>query len=508
MPTSPQIFKNSVSPQIFSKPKPAPVLTPAPMSNAMSVAPIGVRAASPSANLSKPTSTLKPAEKAPLASQPIATPSVDSNYQIRPQESTEQYNARVANYNTTKNGAPQTQTAPVGANTGTQAPSYPGLMGQQILKAQQTPTFSGLVGNLANQQGSPYNQNAAAAISGLQGTAQTNPGTSGRAYEDYQRKVDEQQRLKSGIAGQYGAIESQAIPLEFQQGREQALSRQYASQLDAAQQAVNQAQQGIGYQLTGAGLQQSGLNQAGSLALTGQGQQQSALNAAAGYAQPNLGSIGQVPFSPLNQEQGSVLGSTQAGGLNAAGNLLGQFAGAQAAGAAPGQAQASNIQTTGTYGTNLAAQGGSAATQDYNTMNALYGAADTQAKTLQGILESTGINANNSTDYNKAINSLSGRLGSANYSQFSTALAELQTMYHNLLSAGGGTPSGNEAQSLALLSPTASANQINGAIYQLQTAANTKLQAQQGLANLYNSQLGAGGGSTGNGGNNDPLGIR
>lgn len=104
-----------------------------------------------------------------------------------------------------------------------------------------------------------------AAVGGLVNLGQNNPAYSGNAYDNYAQAVGAQQRLKSGIAQQYGDIESEAIPLNFQQGREQALSRQYASQLDAAQQAVNEQQTGIGLGITGQQTQQSALSSAGGL---------------------------------------------------------------------------------------------------------------------------------------------------------------------------------------------------------------------------------------------------
>lgn len=382
---------------------------------------------------------------------------------------------------------PESQKAPT-------QPTYPGTVGAQIKAKDQAaaaPTYPGLVTSLANQQNTPYNQGTQNAMNSLQNNAQTNLGTSGPAYSDYQTKVNELQGLKSGIASQEGAIESQPIPLNFQQGREQALARQYASQLDAAQQSVVQAQQGIGYQLQGGQLQQSNLTNAGNLGVAGQGQAQNALSAAAGYAQPQLGSIGQVPFNPLDQGQGAVLGSTQPGGLNAAGNLLGQFQGAQATGAAPGQAQASNIQTSGTTPTNTAAAGYSTAAQAYTNMQGINTSAEGQIKQVQDVLNSTGLNQG-VPDYNKAINTLFGRLGSTGVTQLTTAVTELQNMYSQLLSSGGTTPSGSEAQALQLLSPNSSAAQIAASIQQLQAAAQNRLTGQYGQLQTYYNNLNSG----------------
>lgn len=167
-------------------------------------------------------------------------------------------------------------------------------------------TNQGLLTSLASNtlQGSPATNTA---TTGLLNTAQTNPGTSGQAYDDYQKAVNELNTLKQQIAQQQGGIESQAIPLEFQQGREQVLNRQYASMLDAAQQKVNQAQAALGYQISGVQTQQAGYNQAGGLGNQAQGLTQQGITSALGYTQPVQVQYG----TPLvNPQTGQVLGGT------------------------------------------------------------------------------------------------------------------------------------------------------------------------------------------------------
>lgn len=91
---------------------------------------------------------------------------------------------------------------------------------------------------------------------------------------EVQAAIKRKQDLETAIAGKYADIESQAIPLEFQQGREQALSRQFASQQAAAESAVSNA-------------------------LSAQGQELTALGTAAGLAAPNTAAYGQTVFNPL-----------------------------------------------------------------------------------------------------------------------------------------------------------------------------------------------------------------
>jgi len=64
-----------------------------------------------------------------------------------------------------------------------------------------------------------------------------------------QDAITAQRNLQQRIAEQYGNIESSGIPLEFAQGREQILGRQYAAQQQAAQQAVSNALSGQGQQI-------------------------------------------------------------------------------------------------------------------------------------------------------------------------------------------------------------------------------------------------------------------
>lgn len=181
-----------------------------------------------------------------------------------------------------------------------------------IVKPKPEPTtFPGLVTNLANQGGSPYNQIATSSAQQLQGMAGTNPATSGPAFDAYTQAVENQQKLRSDIAAQYAANESNPIPLEFQQGRAQVMGRQYASQLEAGQAAVNQQQAAINQQISGAQTQQQGLIGAGNIGLTGQSTAQSALGTAAGLVSPTQLPPANVLVSPMTGEQvgGGAIGS-------------------------------------------------------------------------------------------------------------------------------------------------------------------------------------------------------
>ena len=163
----------------------------------------------------------------------------------------------------------------------------------------------------------------------------------------------------------------------------------------------------------------------------------------------------------------------------------------------------SNASTAGSTVLNTAAQGYQTTTQNYNQMTAVNSAAHTQATNLKNILDKTGINANDPTLFNKGLNTLQRNFSSTDYASFTTALAELQNMYGQLLQTGGGTPTGNEQQALNVLNANSSASAISAAIAQLEQASYAKLQAQYTQANNYLQQLngggGSGGGSTGGG---------
>lgn len=416
------------------------------------------------------------------------------------------------------------------SQTNTQTQSQPQQSGTNT-------TYPGLISSLANNSiaGSPT---AATAAQGLLNNANTNPLTSGASEQNYQQAVNDENTLKQQYAQFNAGIGSEAVPFAVRQGEQAQVQQQYLDQLDAAQQRVVQAQQGLNYGLTEQSQQQTGLNDAGNLGIAGQGQLQSGLTSAASAAQPQLGQPGQAYYNP--QTGGAVGGSTGVpAGIDpsvwaqyqqdyATGNFgaipasvsgnaqlygqlqtsapagfnyntaAGQAAGQQAEGAAAGQAAATNIETAGTAGTTGTGAALQSTEGTYNTMSAANTAAANQAQTVQQVLQSTGLNQG-VPDYNQAINSLSGKLGSTKVAALTSAITELQSAYGNLLNSGGQTPTASEAQSLALLSPNSTAAQINTAISQLQTAAYNKLLGQYSQLQTEQSALQSGaGGSTGN----------
>lgn len=452
--------------------------------------PMGQKAVTPTTNTPAPSTTLPKAQQAPLSvasPNPQTTPITSTSPNVGTQHPGDA--GFVDTSNLPKNATPATgQTTVYDAFGNPQVmQNGNGSTGQTPIKnnyenasVAQNPvptSFNGLLGAAVNQQNSPNNQAAQASIQGLQGTAQNNPATSGPAYTDYQDKIQQLKDLKSQEAAQFGSIESQPIPLEFQQGREQILARQYASQNDAAQNAVNQAQTAVGLGIQGTTAQQAGYNQAGSLALTGQGQTQGALQNAASLAQPQLGSIGQVPFSPTDQSQGQVLGS-QGGGIGAAGNLLGQFQGAQALGAAPGNAGAGVINTQ---------------TQQV----AGYQSALQQGKNLQSqlsdLISNFGLNPNDLNAANAGIQKIAQNVSSPQYKILQNYVNDIANTYAQVLTPPGGSATDtSRGIATSMLDATAKGTSIMQVMQSLDQAAQAKI---AGVSTTGGSTGNAGGGT-------------
>lgn len=394
--------------------------------------------------------------------------------------------------------------------------------------APQAPTYQGIVGNLANTalNGSQASQGA---VGSLINSAQTNPGASGQAYQNYQNDQAKYAADQLAYNNTYsGLLGQQGIPLEFSTGRAGEFQLQNSGRLQAEQQAVTNDLAGVNANISGTQTQQSGFNEAGGLANTAQSNVQSGLGAAGALAAPALGQYGQSYYNPLTgnsssgasvqpndplypvlQQYAQLYASGQQSAIPSSitGNPVLNAQVLQMAqqsnpnfnvNTAEGQASAqqSNAATTGTLGTNTAAGGYTQAITTYQNMNTANTAAESQAQQVQQILASTGLNNAASNDYTKAINQLSGRLGSSNVTALNTAVTELQNVYGQLLNSAGNTPSGSEAQALAVLNPNSSAKQITAAIQQLQAAAYNKLSAQYQQAQTYYTAT-QGGGSTG-----------
>ncbi len=411
-------------------------------------------------------------------------------------------------------------------------------------------TFSGTVNKLADtsSQGSPVAGTAAkqlvntpAGTPAAQGyTAQTAQYGAGNIPIGQQAKdiMDKAGAAYSKI-GQQGANAEAGYSTTgtspVAEGNAGVIARNTAEQEAAIQAGAQTALQGTGQELTGQNQAANAANEAAGTALTGQSNQigaqtaagnlgntaqatqQSGLNSAGVLAQPQLGSIGQVPFSPLDQGQGSILGTTQTGGVDAAGNLLGKFQGAQAAGAAPGQTQASNIQTLGTAGAQGQASNiKTAATAGVEANQAVFNKAyDTYTQlqnTVQNVdqfgslltsgmvaADGTTINPSDVKYANQKLADVRAQLSSAQQATYDTTLAALRSKVSGLLSVGGNEiPTDISSDARKILDGTLPLGSLNAVLSRIQNEGNILLKNQADVVNTAYSGIQGGGSSSSN----------
>lgn len=333
--------------------------------------------------------------------------------------------AAIAKYGNTTNSspsAPQPSTAP---STSTDTPP-------------ETSPFVKSVNSLENQGNSQYNKTAQDSATALQDLSKTNPGNSGPANDEYQSAVKDLSDLKATIAKQSGGIESQPISAQFQQGKEQALARQNASLLDAAQQKVNEKAAALGYQIQGTQTQQTGLNEAGNLGLTGQSTAQNALGTAGQLSQPNGNIINVDPITGLPVAGGSL------GNLaNVAGTVQGIQSGAAAAAAAGGNISAQNQTALGTASTGANAQSIGNFTNQINTTQKSVQTLNNLANQIVPNMGSTGFNPTSSPIGNQTFAQYFTEKNPAAKAGIVAGLGEIKNQISNVIaSATGLTPTG------------------------------------------------------------------
>lgn len=378
-----------------------------------------------------------------------------------------------------------------------------------------TPTYSGLVGSLATQQNSPNNQLATQSATSLQGLGATNQGNSGPAYDAYQAAIKSEQDLKSGIAKSYGNIESQAIPLEFQQGREQVLARQNASLIDAAQNATSEKAAALGYSIQGNQAQQGAYNLAGGIANTAQGQQQSALNQAAGYAAPQVTGYGQTAFNPLENNFGASGGGnldpqTQASQL-AQNVISGKMTYDQALSAMSYAGNAGNTflnnAITSAGGNPLQLQASGTANQGVIQTQAQtiagYQSAFQQGKNLQAqlsdLISTFGLNPADLNVANATIQKIAQNTSSPQYQMLHNYINEVANTYSQILTPPGGAPT-DTSRSIAtsMLDATAKGTSLQAVMQGLDQQAQAKIAGvsttSAGQSNFQNGQTSSSGG--------------
>ena len=376
-------------------------------------------------------------------------------------------------------------------------------------------------------------------------------GTPNQTQQDYLRKLEEQSRRGEEIARQSAAVGKKygdeisrvgklgagAVAGAKSTGTEvvgrgnaQLASESASNRISALSAAQAAELQGIGQQLTGAEQGITGLTSALQGANTQQQLGISALGTGGNLAMPSPAQYGQTVFDPLTGQytgaggsmdpammaqtlsqqvmDGTITYDQAIASLGYAPGGVGQNFLNQAitqAGGNPLQLQAqsagqqANIATQTTAGTEIARQGLAGATQQYIDMTTAAEFAGQQSFAVSDILARTGLNNVSSTDYNRALREVQQRFSDVDRTALNTALQEAQIAYTNLLSTGGGTPSGREAAAINTLNVDNSAAAINASIQELENAVARRLQAQYNALIQYNQNLGTGA-TTGGGG--------
>lgn len=277
---------------------------------------------------------------------------------------------------------------------------------------------------------------------------------SGSAVNEANQKLAD---FRQKVASKYADIEGQAIPLNFQQGREQALARQFASQENALQQAVGNALTNQGQQFQGAQAQASrGLTSSQGLLSGAQTQAQRGLSAystALGVLAPQFPSYSSQVIQP------GLLDSTtnQGGGLqDAVSNVVkkltnGQMTYQDAVSALSGYGQGGLNALQQALPSNFNVAQSNTLSGQQGSVGVNYQLADTALKNAEGIMNQLGL-FTNIPFLNKArtFASLQTGIGAENTRAYIGAIQSLRNAYASLLaSAKGGTPTDYSNQAMA-----------------------------------------------------------
>lgn len=396
--------------------------------------------------------------------------------------------APVSASNVKLGGSTQPAVTPTPAQTPSVKPAAPAPLAAAPLSPTQTapiaaapaptgPTFSGLVGSLANASGagsqaiSPY---TGLLTSYAKGSTDVGKQAADIAAQYGQRIADVGGQ---GARFQAGQLTTGTTPVA--EGNAAVTAQTTAAQQAALAAGEQAALQGTAQQLTGFNQAANAANQAASQALGGTGQAITGFGTAAGLAQPNLGGIGQVPYSPLTLEQGSPLGAPGGSAADAA-RIAGQFQGAQAAAAAPGQTQAT------IYGTQ-------------QQQIAAYQSAHQQAQNLQSqlgdLITSFGLNPSDLTAANAGIQYIATHTSDPRYQALFNYLADITSRYSQVLTPVGGNPTDTTREvASSMINGLASGTSIQAVLQSLDQ------QAQAVIAGVPTQGGNLGGGSSGGGG--------
>lgn len=401
-------------------------------------------------------------------------------------------------------------------------------------------TFPGIINSLATtaQNGSTVGQNAtnatlnygagnipigtdAANIASQYGQQIANVGAHGAQFEGGQLTTG-----TSPVAQGNAAVTAQTTAAEqtaLAQGEQGALQGT-AQQLTAQQQAADAAELAAGQANTAQANTQSGLTNAGTLSaptsnfpfkfdpLTGSFTNAAGASAGSLTYNPTTDAAtlakevinNQIPYSDAVTAMGYApngvgTGALQQAIVQAGGNIAaleGQASGISAAAAAPGQAAATNIGTSGTAQTgayNTIYSNATQAAATYSQQQSAINSIGNQA--LQLMANTPGINPNSSQFLNTKLNQVGTQLSSPQYAAFNTAIQSLQARIGSALQAGEiPTAATSNAESIANGSLTIGA--LASTLKQVDAEMSSFVGTQQSLADYAKSQMQTG--STGN----------
>jgi hypothetical protein len=383
--------------------------------------------------------------------------------------------------------------------------NLPQYNGGQVVSGNPatSPTFPGVVGQTIQtaQTGSPVASQASAGLLGM--------GT--QPSDAYTQAVKNLQDFRNKYSQALTGVELGGTDIAFKTGAGAVLARQAAAQESALQQAVTNTLQGQQQQI-------GALTAAGGIGTTAQGLQQSGLLGAAGLAPEALrfgafgnaggGQAGASTLSYNPQTDANTLAkqvismqvpfTDAVNALGYAGSigrgLLTSAIAAQGGDLTKIQAQQSaiqsNIQTVGTAQKNAANAGYAGAIQQRADADANYSRLTGISSQLTGTLANWS-NSGVLTDVNSAVNKIAGKLSSADYQQFVTALGNTQAAYQGILGSSGVTPTKADQDAMAALDPSKSASTIVAALNQLSKDAHALLvEPAYSKVTEYESQLG------------------
>lgn len=361
---------------------------------------------------------------------------------------------------------------------------------------QSTPTFPGIVGSLI-QNSLTQSPVASTAAQGLL-TSPTQNNVIAQRAEDI-RNLYGGQIAKVGQLGAGATAGDLSTGTNIVGSGNAAIASQSASQRMQAL-AADEAQQlnALNPQLTAQAQGQNALTSAGGLGNTAQSQLQSGLTSAAGLAQPQAYGLTSQPYNPLSDTYG---GGGTAGVLDRA-TLAGQVAGAQAAAAAPGQAQASNVNTAATTVPQANQSIYNSALNSYYQLQNTTQNIDQFGNLLSQTMQQGGINPFDVKYANRTLSEIRGQLSSAQQAVYDNTLATLRSRVSGLLAAGGSEiPSAITADAQKILDGSLPLSSLNAVLSRIQQEGNILLTNQAGIVNQARQGT-LQGGSSGSGATN------